>query len=61
MQKPLLECVSLAAAMPAAVNTFIFAQRYQVFVRETGEIVFISSVLSLFTLSGLLLLFGFGT
>lgn len=55
-----LATATLVAAMPTALNNFIFAHRYETFIAESSQIVFLSSVLSLFTISGLLMLFGIG-
>jgi predicted permease len=55
-----LQPLTLIAAMPTAVNNFIFAHRYDSFVAESSQIIFLTSILSLFTLSGLLILFGIG-
>lgn len=57
---PWLGSLTIVAAMPTAMNNFIFAQRYDAFVEESSQIVFVTSVLSLFTLSSLLWLFGIG-
>lgn len=55
---PWLGASVLVAAMPTAVNSYIFAQRYKVFIAESCQVVFLSSVVSLFTLSALLWVFG---
>lgn len=44
----------LAAAIPTAVNIFVFAQRYESFGIETERLVFLTSVLSFFTLSAII-------
>ena len=56
--EPWLSSLTIIAAMPTALNTFIFAQRYGVFVDESGRIVLLSSLVSLVTISALLVLFG---
>ena len=56
--EPWLGSLTIIAAMPTALNTFIFAQRYEVFVDEASEIILLTSLASLVTISGLLLLFG---
>lgn len=49
-----LGALIVVSAMPTAMNNFIFSQRYNTFVSESSQLVFFSSILSLFTLSGLL-------
>jgi predicted permease len=58
--EPWLGALTIIAAMPTAMNNFIFSQRYGVFIAESSQIVFLSSIVSLFTLSGLLWLFAVG-
>jgi predicted permease len=60
LSDPWLGSLTIVAAMPTAVNNFVFAQRYESFVSESSQTVFLSSVISLFTLSSLLWLFGIG-
>ena len=57
---PWLGTVTIVAALPTALNNFVFAQRYDAFVAESGQVVFFTSVVSLLTLSGLLWLLGLG-
>jgi predicted permease len=57
LSEPWLGSLTIVAAMPTSMNNFIFAQRYDDFIEESGQIVFITSVASLFTLSGLLCIF----
>ncbi len=54
LHDPWLNAVILVAAMPTAVNNYIFAQRYNIFVQESSRVVFWSALVSLFTLSALL-------
>lgn len=49
-----LGALVVVSAMPTAMNNFIFAQKYNSFIPEASQVVFISSVVSLFTLSALL-------
>ncbi|MFH1157291.1 MAG: AEC family transporter [Pseudomonadota bacterium] len=58
--EPWLAALTVIAALPSGMNTFVFAHRYDVFVAESGQVVFLSSAMSVFTLSGLLWLFGIG-
>lgn len=55
---PLLGSLTIIAAMPTALNTYIFAERYAVFVEDSSQIILFSSLVSVATLSALLLLFG---
>ena len=49
-----LGALVVVSAMPTAMNNFVFAQKYGAFENEASQVVFLSSVLSLLTLSGLL-------
>ena len=60
LESPWLGALTVVAAMPTAVNNFVFAQRYDAFVAESSAVVFWSSVLSLASLSLLLMLFAAG-
>ena len=57
---PSLGALTIIAGMPTAMNNFTFAQRYGVFVQESGRVVFLSTVLWLLTLPVLLLMFKIG-
>ncbi len=57
---PSLGALTIIAGMPTAMNNFTFAQRYGVFVQESGRVVFLSTVLWLLTLPALLLIFKIG-
>ena len=47
----------LLAALPAGVNVFLFAQRYQICIATVTSMIFISTAVSIFSLSALLFLF----
>lgn len=49
-----LGALIVVSAMPTAVNNFIFAERYSAFENESSQVVFLSSLTSLFTLSAIL-------
>jgi predicted permease len=57
LQNAWLGPLVIISAMPTAMNNFIFSQRYETFEAESSQVVFLSSVISLFTLSGLLFWF----
>lgn len=46
----------ISAAFPAGATAFVIAQRYKVFVERTSATILLSTVLSLFTLSALMIL-----
>ncbi|MCP5420070.1 MAG: AEC family transporter [Gammaproteobacteria bacterium] len=50
----------LISAIPTGALVFVFAQRYNVFVRQSAAVVVVSTALSLFTLSALLSQFADG-
>ncbi|MEQ1698195.1 MAG: AEC family transporter [Hyphomicrobiaceae bacterium] len=56
-----LGALTIIAGMPTAMNNFTFAQRYGAFVRESSQVVFLSTVLWLATLPVLLFIFKVGT
>ncbi len=58
LQDQMLGYLTLIAAMPTALNTYIFAQRYGVFVEASGRIILYSSLISVVTISALLVGFG---
>jgi hypothetical protein len=60
LHEPWLGALVVVSAMPTAMNNFIFAQRYGTFEAESSQVVFLSSVISLFTLSGILWWIGIG-
>ncbi|NDE90604.1 MAG: AEC family transporter [Alphaproteobacteria bacterium] len=55
LQDPWLGSLIIVSAMPTAVNNFTFSQRYGAFVEESTHIVFMTSIITFFTLSALLL------
>jgi len=46
----------LQAALPSGVPVFILAQKYGTFVDRSNAVIFLTTALSVFTLSGLLIL-----
>lgn len=44
----------LMASLPAALNVFVFAQQYGVFVREASSVVLVTTVLAVFTVTAAL-------
>jgi len=48
----------LQAALPTGVPVFVLAQQYGVFVARSNAVIVLSTVLAVFTLSGVLFLFG---
>jgi hypothetical protein len=53
-----LGTLTLIAAMPTALNTYIFAERYGIFVSESSQIILLSSLVSVVMISTLLEMFG---
>ena len=48
----------LQAALPSGVPVFVLAQQYGTFIARSNAVIFISTALSIFTLSGLLVFLG---
>jgi len=48
----------IMSAMPTAMNNFLFSQTYGVYLRQSSAVVMITTFLAVFTISGLLFLFG---
>jgi malonate transporter len=50
----------LLAALPTAANAFVLARQYDLFIARASGIILISTALSVFTLSGLIVLLNIG-
>ena len=57
LEPVLLHTAILMAAMPTAPTTFIIGQHYNIYVNRAITIVVVTTLLSVFTISGLLILF----